>query len=487
MTFGERDSIKMTGSTPTPDNAEAPHQGLREKVMKGGAFLIGRQLISMGLSLIGVLMITRIIGPEKYGAYAAALGIYQYVQNLGQVGIGVYLVRAKDQASEREYHVATTLLLMMAGTLVVAIEGGMSLISAWVHVAGFEDLLTFLAIALPFQVMGVAASARLERALDFRRVAMIELTSQLAYYVVALPLVLTDHGPWSLVAGWCTQQICSCILFHLAARYVPRLVWDRGVMRQMLGYTLGFSAANWLWQLRNLVNPMIVGHFLGAQAVGYVGMGIRMVELLAFAKTIAWRLSVAALARIQDKPEKLVEATTQGMQLQTLAIGPVLLGFSWVGGWILPLVFGDRWAPVMVIYPFIALSYLTNAQFNVHSSVLYVLRRNWDVSLFHIVHVTLFAAGAWVAIEYWGLVGYGWGEVAALLSYATIHWSVARAVGSPDYKISIIWWIGLTLGLFWRELGWWAFAAPFLAILWPDSIRQLRFFLTMIRGRRRAA
>ena len=60
----------------------------------------------------------------------------------------------------------------------------------------------------------------------------------------------------------------------------------------------------------------------------------------------------------------------KGMQLQTLALAPVLLGFSWVGGLFLPQLLGDRWAPILDVFPFIAVSYLTNALFNMHSSVL---------------------------------------------------------------------------------------------------------------------
>ncbi len=148
----------------------------------------------------------------------------------------------------------------------------------------------------------------------------------------------------------------------------------------MLNYTLGYAASDWLWQLRGLVNPLIVGHFLSAEAVGQVGLAIRMLELLSFTKTVAYRLSVAVLAKVQHNPAKLIEAATDGMRLQTLALGPVLIGFAWFGGVLLSLVFGNRWDPVMLIYPYLALSYLTNAQFNIHSSILYVLHRNWAVT-----------------------------------------------------------------------------------------------------------
>src|SRR5689334_20930932 len=100
----------------------AGHQGLRGKVLQGGALMMGRQLMTMCLSLVGLLMITRIIGPAAYGSYVAAVGIYLYAQNLGQAGIGVYLVRAAEEVDERTCRVATTLLLASAVALVTLLE-----------------------------------------------------------------------------------------------------------------------------------------------------------------------------------------------------------------------------------------------------------------------------------------------------------------------------------------------------------------------------
>ncbi|MEA2776078.1 MAG: hypothetical protein QOF90_1484 [Acetobacteraceae bacterium] len=458
---------------------EPSRQGLRAKVFHGGALLMGRQLISMGLSLVGLLVITRIIGPAAYGPYVAALGICQYAQNLGQAGIGVYLVRASGHVSERTHDVATTLLVISAVGLTTLLEASLGLIGQWIPMPGLVPLLAVLLLSVVFQTIAVGASARLERALDFRRVAMIETAGQLLYYAAALPLVFMGLGVWSLVAGWCAQQIFQCVAFHIAARHRPRLAWDTAIIRSMLSYTFGYAASDWLWQLRNLINPLIVGHFLPAEAVGQVGLAIRMLELLSFTKTVAYRLSVAVLAKVQHERAKLIEAATDGMRLQTLALGPVLIGFSWFGGLLLSMVFGKRWEPVMLVYPYLALSYLTNAQFNIHSSILYVLHRNWAVSWFHIVHVVLFAAAAWVFVGRFGIVGYGYAEGVALLSYPVIHYSVRMVVGSPDYAISALWWAGIAIGLFWRELGSWAIAAPVIALLCPPSLRQLKSYGVM--------
>jgi O-antigen/teichoic acid export membrane protein len=450
-------------------------------VLRGGAYLFVRQFLSLGLSLVGVFVITRVIGPERYGAYVAALGIYLYLQSLGQVGVDVYLVRQLGSVAEQEYHVASTFLLATALFGILLVEAATGLLSDWVAIAGFEPLLRVMIIALPFQLMAIPPRARLERELDYRRVAAIEFFGQVIYYIIAVPLAVEGYGGWSLVAGWLVQQASICVMFHWATKYFPRFRFDWAIVPKMLSYTFGFSIVTLSWQLRALVNPLVVGHFLGAVAVGQIGMAIRIVEVLTFVKDIAWRLSVAALSRIQNDKKKLQAAVTQGMELQTLALAPALLGFSWLVGPFLPQLLGARWAPTLVVFPFIAISYLTNAQFNMHSSVLAVFRKNYETTFFHIIHIIMFAGGAAICVQFMGLVGYGWGELIALASYYVLHYLAVGIVGPVNYRVAAIWWGGTVLGLFWHQLGIWAIAMPFAALLWPESVRHLRHLYYGIR------
>jgi O-antigen/teichoic acid export membrane protein len=461
-------------------------QDLRGKIFAGGALLMGRQVASMGLSLVGLLLITRMIGPAVYGPYVAALGICQYAQNLAQGGIGVYLIRAPGEVPRQTFDVATTLLLISAVALVAILEASLGLIVRWIPMPGLAPLLATLLPSVVFQTIAVSASARLERALDFRPVARIEVAGQVLYYSAALPLVLARFGVWSLVAGWCLQQLFQCVAFHVAARYRPKLAWDTGAVRSMLNYALGYAASDWPWQLRGLINPLIAGHFLPAEAVGQLGLAVRLLDLLSFPKTVAYRLSVAVLAKVQHEPVTLVEAATDGLRLQTLLLGPVLVGFSWFGGILLAFAFGARWDPVMAVYPYLALSCLTNAQFNIHASILYVLHRNWAVARFHIVYIILFAGAAWMLVDRYGIVGYGYAEIAALLSYPLLHRSVRHLIGAPDYGIATLWWAAIAAGLFWRQLGLWDAAVPIVALMCPPSLRQLKVYYGMFVTRRRS-
>jgi PST family polysaccharide transporter len=453
---------------------------LRESAVRGGAYLVGRQAIAVILKLMGVMLITRVLGPSQYGAYVSAYSIYQYALLLGQAGVGIYLLRHAGDIPERAYRTAYTLLLIMALVLATGLEVSRMPIEHWTGVKGFSGVMGFMAVAMPFQLLAIPSIINLERRLDYRNVAILEIGSDVIYYGLAAPLILLGFGAVSLGVAFLIQQLLYSFLGHYLSRSLPRFGVDRKTLVEVLRYAAAFSFANWIWQLRMLVNPLIVGSVLGGSAVGLIGMTIGLLEMLSVVKTVAWRLSVSVLGRVQHDMDKLRRAVTEGMELQTLAVGALLLGFGWAGRFVIPLVFGERWAPVMDFYPFIAVSYLSVASFNVHSAVMSVIDRNRDLGISYIVHIILFAGTAWFAVRHFGAIGYGYAELAGLPVYLIMHVLLAARVGSPDYRVTALWWTASVVGLFWYQLGWWAIAVPFLALAVPASVRRIKVYAGLL-------
>ncbi|MCL1463443.1 oligosaccharide flippase family protein [Argonema galeatum A003/A1] len=460
---------------------------LRTQVLRGGTYLVLRQGLGVIISLAGVLLLTRVIGPEKYGIYAAATSIFLYLQMLSQLGIEVYLVRREGEEQLGVYHQAFTLLLFQGlGGMLLAVLA-LPLLEKWVNLEGFRSVAQVLFLGLPVVLLNQVPMARLERNLDYKRVALIELFGQLVYYLVAFPMAFRGAGVWALVGGWWVQQIQSLALLYWSANYRPGFSWDLNLVKEMLGYSTGFSASMWVWQLRTLVNPLLVGRYAGAEAVGYVALAIRIIDILSFVKAATWRISIATLGRLQGDRDRLVKAVTEGMGLQILALGPLLVAASWLLPWLIPLVFGPRWLPVVQVYAFIALSNLTNSLFNMHSSALYVLRRNWEVTAFHVVHIAIFLGSAFLLVPRFGLVGYGWAEVATLAGYVAIHFYLVRYIGNPDYRLAGLWWAACTAALFVYQLGWWAALGLVAVALLPNTQQKLKDYIASLRGVKREA
>jgi PST family polysaccharide transporter len=253
----------------------------------------------------------------------------------------------------------------------------------------------------------------------------------------------------------------------------------------MLSYGLGYSVSLWVTQLRTFANPIIVGRFLGAAGVGYVALAIRILDSLGFVKVATTRISIAALARLLGERDRLARALTEGMALQVLAVGPLIVGFGVVAPLVIPLVFGPEWLPTLVVYPLMGLSYIAASMFMLHSSALVTLHRNYDVAAFNAVQIAVLFAAGWLLVPRYGAIGFGWAEVATIPTYLLLHALTVRRVDRLGYAQAMVWFAAFAAPLLLFE--WILFAWPIalLPMLWAPARRQVMDIVNLVlrRGR----
>lgn len=447
---------------------------LRQKAIKGGAFLLVRQGMGIVISVVGVLLVTRVIGPRQYGLFAAAVGIVSFLSLFGNWGLDVYLLRKTEDPEEKEFHQAFTLLLVAAVVLCIGVIALRHIVAAFLKMPEESSLLFALALGIPLNMLAFPAIVKLDRDLNFKQVAINELVSQTSCYALAVPLAFHGFGAWAPAAGFLMQQASLLALSYRAAKFRPGLHWERRLVKHMLSYGLSYSSSTWVYQMGDLVNPIVVGRFAGADAVGYVAVSVRIATLLSFASLATWRIAMPALAKLNKDAVRLRRSITEGMRFQAVSVGLPLASFSLLAPFLIPLGFGHNWTSAAKVFPFIALSCLSNAIFVLHSSVLYMLGKNMQVTWFHIVRIILFAGSAALLVPHMGFVGYGWAAVATLPSYVVIHLFLTRAVGSPSYAASAIWYVTSVCVIVVGAVGVPALYFGFAALFTPLSFRKER-------------
>jgi O-antigen/teichoic acid export membrane protein len=447
--------------------------GLRALTLRGGLYTAMRQVVGMAMSFAGLALLVRLIGAKDYGVYVSAFAIYTYALMFLGLGIDINLVRQPAEPSDDDLHQAFTLALAAGGAgLALALPGAV-LVQRWIGVEGVLAAMLGLFAVLPLQIATLVPAAVLQRRLDYRRLAAAELAGLAALYAVALPVAALGGGALAAVAGyWAQQGVIAALLFPQAG-YRPGLRWRPDRVRAMIGYGAPLSAAIWMWHARFLVNPLVVARVLGPEAAAAVGIAIRIAESLSFMRTVAWRVAIPAMGRVQDDKAKLAAAIGDGIRLQLLVTGPAMAGFSLVAPWLIPWALGRDLQAMVALFPFIGLGYLVNSVFCLHFSALHVTGRNGLVAASHFVHVALLFAAAAAFTPMFGLLGYGLAEVVALGGYAVAQALVRRCIGRVDVTLGLVWAAGFALPLFAATLGPWAWAAPFAVLALPATRQAL--------------
>jgi PST family polysaccharide transporter len=355
-------------------------------------------------------------------------------------------------------HRAATLLAGIGAVALLLGALALPLVTRWSRLEGAWLPSLALYAVLPIAGLASVPMALLDRRLDYRSVAWTELAGQTAFYVVALGVAFTRPTAWAPVMGWWTQQLVVLAGASYAARYLPRLAWDRGAAGEMVRYGTGYSLSICLYQLRRALNPLTTQ--------------------LSFAAVSAWRLSTAALARVQSDRRRLRRAVEEGMRLQVPAVAPFLLLFAWLGPWLVPALLGEEWRALPEVFPYVAAAFLFGAVFTMQTSALFVMRRNLQVAATHLLQVLLLGGVGWALVPALGVAGWGVGELAALGGFAYLHRVTTRAIGKPAYGRALVLAAGCAAAMFTHQLGAGAVLPLAIALLfvrpWRDLIAALR-------------
>ena len=424
-----------------------PQAVLSSETLRGAIYLAVRYGLGVIVSLGNMLVMTWWIGPHAYGVFITAIGIVSFLATLARGGVDTYLVRSEATPDHRTYGTATTLILGASIALGLAAAATTPLLARWFGSREFVAPYLVLLLTIPVTGLTGVPMAKLERALNFRSIAGIELGAQSAGLLVAGLLAWSHPSVWAPVAGQISWQVFTLVATVVSASLTMRPRFCAGEARKMLSYGLVLTASVRTWQLRSLVNPLLVGRFAGAEGVAFVALAVRVAEALGTFRLAAGRMAIAALARMQSRREDFRGVLERALYLQVVTLGPLLCAFALFGPFVLPHMVGARWTPSLAVYPFVAAGVLINSIYNLQASALFVVGKQWIVMQSYATHVGLLATSTLFLLPRLGIAGYGWAELMSCCAYAVIHAGIAKVV-PISYRRLAPWVTTLLVGLF---------------------------------------
>ena len=423
---------------------ERPSGGsaLRRTVMQSAAYLAARESGGIVLRMAGVLILTRLIGPTNYGLFAGPAAITAFIAYGATAGGDFYLLRLEHEPERRDYDQAFWVIACWSVIVTVVSIAIVPAIRVVLRDPRFIGPYVVMALITPINVLWIPAQTKLERAFRYRAMAAIELVGDVTLYAVALPLAGFFHaGVWAPVAGYVAWQTWLLIGAFAAARYRPRWSWDRKRAWHMFRNGTGFSTSSLIDRVGDLANPLIVGHFLGAAAVGVVALAIKICDVCTFVRRVLWRLSIVAFARVQQDSDRLRSAIEDAMGLQLLTVGPLLAGACFTAPWVIPFVFGHQWKASVPFLPLVAVAALGANGFLALNSVLTVRNKIASVVRLNVANfLVLFGVSA-VLVPRIGINGYGVGEIAATAAAALVAHVELRRFLRFSYRSAVPWFV----------------------------------------------
>ncbi|WP_407569943.1 oligosaccharide flippase family protein [Deinococcus altitudinis] len=370
-----------------------------ESASKSGLFLVLRQIIVQLLNILTGFLLGRFLTPSEYAINSIITIVIAFLLAFGGTGIAVSLIRKKEEPSSKEYEALGTIQMFVVAIFAVSIFFVAPYISNTFSY-GFQGSVVFRILAFSVLLVGLAIipQVKLERNLEFNKIAIIEVVQVVVYSSVVVVLTYLKFGILSFGYAILLRYVAGLIVTYRIQPWRPRLVFSFAEVAEHLRFGLYFQSSQIINLIKDTAVPLFIGTISGAAAVGYIAWATMVMNYPALAIIIFNRIYLPLFSRIAPDKEKFHSLLNV---LLTLTCSLVFFASSLIYVFrveINLILFKGAWTEALVLFlPFLFINILLAPTMIVSQAVYalgdsksnFVLMILWTVSTWLLVIVVL--------------------------------------------------------------------------------------------------
>ena len=342
------------------DAVTASAESLRRPVLRGLAWKTGTRIVFETSKLVVGVTLARLLSPTSYGLAGMVLVIIGFEPLFAGVAVASALVQRRTVDEDDRSTVFWTCLAIgcCATTLGVALSWPVARFYGEPRVQPLFAALSFIFV---ISSIGSTHAHLLVRAMNFRALELRAMTGALVGGAIAVVVAAKGGGPWALVAQPLGAITVSTILLWAFADWRPRRRYSRRSLHEIRAFGGNISGMLLLFQLSQNTDNVLVGRFLGAQALGPYALAYNVI-LVPFSRLASPLHDVLypVFTRLQEDTERLARAWLRAVRLLTAVAAPAMVGLVVCAPDLVRVVFGEKWAaavPVMQILAWVGALY----------------------------------------------------------------------------------------------------------------------------------
>ena len=380
----------------------APDPPLRSQAVAAARWTGVQLAVGRAVTVATTILLARALLAEELGVIAiitVALNAGFLVQEFGTGSALIY--RREDTAATAGFVLAFQLAVGLALTVIFVAAArplGTFFRSSTLAPALCAGSAAFL--LAPLSAVPIAA---FEKALDYRRRALVESARAIAQAAVTITLAFLGMGVWSFVWGLLAGRLLGALLL---ANTWWAFSWrfGRRIASETLAYGRFAFGEVMLWFVSVNIDDVLVGRLLGTPALGVYKLGFSTVAAPASSVGALTRVAFPAFTRIRDDLPALRRAFLRATEYCAMLGVPLfaLIGLLAAPG--VTVVYGARWSDAIPVLQVLAPYGMLWVSALVVSDVFKAVGRVRVLFWLNVGRVALLVGGLLMAVRF-GVIG----------------------------------------------------------------------------------
>lgn len=302
----------------------------------------------------GVVIARYFLGPAEVGLFSFAFSVAALVHGLQDFGLTRYVIGAPeidDAHVRRAFSVSILVALFIAGTVMLVARP----VAAFYGEPMLWPMLSVIGASFLFIPFSVVPLALMQRRMDFRGCALVDLAANTSNFAVSLFAAWQGYSSLSLAFGVLGYQLVRAVatqaLNPIFKAWPPQL---RGT-GSIIGYGMSASVLSLTGTVGARAPELIVGKLIGSLALGLYGRATGLalqIRLLVGGPLAA--VFYPSLARARDRGEDVGEHYVRLTGALCAVAWPAMAGLAVASQPLILAVYGERWAETAPILAWVA-------------------------------------------------------------------------------------------------------------------------------------
>lgn len=408
-----------------------------------------RQIFVQGLNFFVSIFLARLLTPSDYSFYILSTFMLNFFVVFSDLGLGPKLIQQDEEPTQKELanvFTAQQILICILFSLIFLFSSYIAnLYSKNIDLTYLFRLYAISGLILSFQTISIV---KLERNLEFNKIATIEIISNIAYNSSIIILFSKNINIYHFGISLIIRNVISLFLAFILSPWKMEWRFDIKYIKEAIKFGLPYQGINITSILKESFNPIVVGVMLGKTQYGIISWAQMFSTFPIWIIMILQRIYLPLFSRVKNQYDLLYSLTNNLLLFSNSFVAPISIFALFYSEIIVELVFGHKW---LIGLPTFYLLWIANLfvpsvvpltglmnSFGKSKIILYLsifwMLGNWVLS--------------WTMIHFFGFIGYGYANAIIQISNIIVFVYAGRLVKIDQWnKILYVWLIALSICL----------------------------------------
>jgi PST family polysaccharide transporter len=322
-----------------------PYTGLGRTSLHSGVTFVAARGLNVFVQVASTILLARLLSPHDFGLVAMVLALVGFAPLLIDLG-------TTDASTQRTRitHVEISTLFWLnvtiGGILTVLLAAGSGFIARFFGEPALTDIALVSSLTFIMAAVSTQHYALMRRAMQFRRLAIIDISSNVIGSVVAIFMAFTDWGYWALVAKPIVTSGVAAVGVWTNCRWVPGRPRSTPEVKELVGFGMGVTGFTMTDYFTRSADRLALGYFYGAGPLGYFQNAFLLYSnLLNILTEPLHNIAVAGLSKLRDDVDELKRSWAAALSLLSFVSAPAFAVLAVTGQDFVVILLGQKWAP----------------------------------------------------------------------------------------------------------------------------------------------